>query len=70
MVYKRLLFVLLSILCLQSFAQMTSDYIYIGVKGGIGMSWASYSELENRSPKMNSLNLNLVIVACFLFVRR
>ena len=36
MVYKRLLFVLLSILCLQ------------------GMSWASYSELENRSPKMNS----------------
>lgn len=54
MVYKRLLFVLLSILCLQSFAQMTSDHIYIGVKGGIGMSWASYSELENRSPKMNS----------------
>ena len=54
MVYKRLLFVLLSILCLQSFAQMTSDHIYIGVKGGMGMSWASYSELENRSPKMNS----------------
>lgn len=54
MVYKRLLFVLLSILCLPSFAQMTSDYIYIGVKGGMGMSWASYSELKNRSPKMNS----------------
>ncbi|MBS6468030.1 MAG: OmpA family protein [Bacteroides sp.] len=54
MVYKRLLFVLLSILCLPSFAQMTSDHIYIGVKGGMGMSWASYSELKNRSPKMNS----------------
>lgn len=54
MVYKRLLFALLSILCLPSFAQMTSDHIYIGVKGGMGMSWADYSELNNRSPKMNS----------------
>lgn len=54
MVYRKLLFVLLSILCLSSFAQVTSDHIYIGVKGGVGMSWASYSELENRSPKMNT----------------
>lgn len=54
MVYKRLLFALLSILCLPSFAQMTYDHIYIGVKGGMGMSWADYSELNNRSPKMNS----------------
>lgn len=54
MVYKKVLFVLLSILCLPSFAQMTPDHVYLGVKGGMGMSWASYSELKNRSPKMNS----------------
>ena len=54
MVSKRLLFVLLSILGLQSFAQMTSDSKYIGVYGGMGMSWVCYCELENRSPKMIS----------------
>lgn len=34
------------------FAQMTTDHIHIGVKGGMSMSWSSYSQLENRNPKM------------------
>ena len=53
MVSRRILFVaMLSALGLSSFAQMTSDHIYFGVKGGMGLSWAKYSELKNRDPKM------------------
>ena len=53
MISRKILFVaMLSALGLSSFAQMTSDHIYFGVKGGMGLSWAKYSELKNRDPKM------------------
>ena len=53
MISRKILFVaMLSALGLSSFAQMTSDHIYFGVKGGMELSWAKYSELKNRDPKM------------------
>ena len=40
MVSRKILFVaMLSALGLSSFAQMTSDHIYFGVKGGMELSW-------------------------------
>lgn len=51
---SRFLFLMMfSVLCLPLFAQITSDHVYVGVKGGVGMSWANYSKLKNRDPKMN-----------------
>ena len=53
MISRRFLFAaMFSVLWLSSFAQLTSDRIYLGVKGGVGLSWAKYSELKNRDPKM------------------
>ena len=31
---------------------MSADRIYFGGKRGMGLSWAKYSELKNRDPKM------------------
>ena len=49
---KFLFLAVFSILGLSAFSQMSADRIYFGVKGGMGLSWAKYSELKNRDPKM------------------
>lgn len=48
---KLLLLAVFSALCLSVWSQ-TSDRIYFGVRGGMNLSWADYSELKNRDPKM------------------
>lgn len=48
---KLLLLAVFSALCLSVWPQ-TSDRIYFGVRGGMNLSWADYSELKNRDPKM------------------
>lgn len=53
MVNKKILFmVAFAATSLSAFPQMSSDRIYFGVKGGMGLSWAKYSELKNRDPNI------------------
>lgn len=74
---KFLFLAVFSILGLSAFSQMSADRIYFGVKGGMGLSWAKYSELKNRDPKMLFggvggvlLNLSSVRTVCFLSVQK